>query len=56
MRNFGPLRFALADVGFVAGRLAWQVRRIAQRRPDDTPECLLRDLLRHSVFVRGPQT
>jgi GT2 family glycosyltransferase len=55
MRNVGLVRFALADLAFVTGRLTWQARRMAQGRPDDTPDHLLRDLFRHSVFIGARQ-
>jgi GT2 family glycosyltransferase len=53
LKNHGPLVTALADVAFLSGLALWRVRRRVQRKPDTDPDHLLRDALRHSVFVTG---
>ena len=53
LKHHGPARAALADLLFVIGRFSWHARRMIQRKPDDTPEHLLRDFLGQSVFAKG---
>ena len=42
-----------ADLATIAGQALWQMRRVVERKADDTPERFLRDSVRHSVFLTG---
>jgi GT2 family glycosyltransferase len=53
LRNLGPLRTGLADAAFTAGFALWRARRVVQRKPDNDPDQLLSDFVRHSVFSKG---
>jgi GT2 family glycosyltransferase len=53
LKNFGPAYAALADAAAIAGLFAWNVRTRLQRKANPDPPCLLRDYVRHSVFVTG---
>jgi GT2 family glycosyltransferase len=53
LKNYGPMRTALADLAFLVGHALWRVRRRIQRKPDTDPPHLLFDSFRHSVFVAG---
>lgn len=55
IKNYGPLKAALADAAFISGRAAGRVRGWVQRRPNLDPPHFLRDSIRHSVFVAGPR-
>lgn len=44
---------AAADLMRIAGLILWRMRRRLQNRPDVDPPCFLRDLVRHSVFLKG---
>jgi N-acetylglucosaminyl-diphospho-decaprenol L-rhamnosyltransferase len=52
LKNYGPLRAALADVGEIVGLALWRLR-VLFGKPDSTAPCLLRDCFKHSVFLTG---
>jgi GT2 family glycosyltransferase len=53
VRNHGRVYAAVADAAWATGYALWRVRRAVQRKPDNDPAALLRDFIRHSVFLRG---
>lgn len=53
LKNYGAFYTALVDAAFLIGFALWRVRRVIQRRPDDDPQHMLWDSLRHSVFLTG---
>jgi GT2 family glycosyltransferase len=53
LKNYGPLKTALADAAWITGFALWRLRRFVQRLPDNDPPYLLIDAIRHSVFVTG---
>ncbi len=53
LKNYGPLRTALGDAGWIVGFGTWRVRRRIQGKPDPDPPHMLRDSVRHTVFVTG---
>jgi N-acetylglucosaminyl-diphospho-decaprenol L-rhamnosyltransferase len=53
LKNYGPVRAALADAAFLGGFAAWRLRRRIQRKPDLDPPGMLSDSFRHSVFHAG---
>jgi N-acetylglucosaminyl-diphospho-decaprenol L-rhamnosyltransferase len=53
LKNFGPLRAALADIAFLIGFASWRLRRRIQRKPDTDSPHMLWDALRHSVLCTG---
>jgi GT2 family glycosyltransferase len=55
LRNLGPVKAGLADMAWATGFALWRARRIVQRKPDNDPEKLLSDFVRHSVFAKGFQ-
>jgi GT2 family glycosyltransferase len=52
LKNHGPLYAALADAGLILG-LAFSRLRVLFGMAESTPPCLLRDTIRHSVFMTG---
>lgn len=50
VRTGGIVTALAATLAFVAGRLIWRARRLADRRPDHFPLRGTRDLLRHSFW------
>lgn len=52
LKNGGPLKAALTDLGQILGLILWRVR-VLLGKPDSTPPCFLRDCIRHSVFLTG---
>jgi GT2 family glycosyltransferase len=52
LKNYGPLQAALADAAVILGLALWRLR-VLFGKPDFTPPYLLRDSIRHSVFVTG---
>jgi GT2 family glycosyltransferase len=53
LKHFGVEGAVAADLATIAGQALWQVRRVVERKADDTPERFLRDSVRHSVFSTG---
>jgi GT2 family glycosyltransferase len=52
LKNHGPIYAALADAGRILGLALWRLR-VLFGKPDCTAPHLLRDSIRHSVFVTG---
>jgi N-acetylglucosaminyl-diphospho-decaprenol L-rhamnosyltransferase len=52
LKNHGPYRAALADLGLIVGLALWRVR-VLLGKPDCTAPYFLRDSIRHSVFLTG---
>jgi N-acetylglucosaminyl-diphospho-decaprenol L-rhamnosyltransferase len=52
LKNHGPYRAALADLGLFAGLALWRVR-VLLGKPDYTAPYFLRDSIKHSVFLTG---
>lgn len=52
LKNHGRLYAATADAGLILGLTLWRLRVLFGKR-DTTPPHLLRDSIRHSVFVTG---
>jgi len=52
LKNYGPLKAALADVGKILGLALWRLR-VLLGKPDFTPPHYLRDCIKHSVFLTG---
>ena len=53
VKNHGILYAAMVDAGSMLACIAWNLRRVLQRKPQTDPPRLLFDLFTHSVFVRG---
>lgn len=53
LKNFGAAYAAVADVAAIAGLALWGLRCRMQHKPNPDPPHLLRDFVRHSVFVTG---
>jgi len=53
-KHHGLLYLWLANVVWVAGFAAWQVRRRLRGLPDSDPPHLLRDFVRHNFLARRP--
>lgn len=53
LKNHGPAYAAMADVGFIIGLALWRLRVALTGKEDSTAPFLLRDSIRHSVFVTG---
>lgn len=53
LKNYGPVRAALADAAFITGFSLWRLRRRIQRKPESDPPHMLSDFIRNSVFVTG---
>jgi N-acetylglucosaminyl-diphospho-decaprenol L-rhamnosyltransferase len=52
LKNHGPMYAALADTGRIIGLALWRLR-VLLGKVDSTPPYLLRDSIRHSVFLTG---
>jgi N-acetylglucosaminyl-diphospho-decaprenol L-rhamnosyltransferase len=52
LKNCGPLKAAMADIGQILGLSVWRLRALLGK-PDSTPPYYLRDCIRHSVFLTG---
>jgi len=52
LKNRGPFRAALADMGLILGLSLWRLR-VLLGKSDSTPPHFLGDSIRHSVFVAG---
>ena len=53
IKHHGRAYAMAADALWAAAYLSWRARRILQRKADPDPPNLLRDFIRHSVFVKG---
>jgi GT2 family glycosyltransferase len=53
LKNHGSLYAAMADLGQIAGSALWRLRVMLTGKEDFSPLNFLRDLIRHSVFVKG---
>ena len=53
LKNYGPVRTALADAAFILGFSLWRIRRRIQRKPETDPPYMLTDFVRNSVFFTG---
>jgi N-acetylglucosaminyl-diphospho-decaprenol L-rhamnosyltransferase len=53
LKNHGPLYAAVTDACIIAGLLLRRLRVLLTTKEDSTPPHLLRDSIRHSVFMRG---
>jgi N-acetylglucosaminyl-diphospho-decaprenol L-rhamnosyltransferase len=54
LKNRGMGYTAGVDLARILGLMLWRLRRGLQRRPDPDPPHFLRDLIRHSIFMKGP--
>lgn len=52
LKNHGPLYAVLADAGLILGLSLWRLR-VLLGKADAAPPCLLRDSIKHSVFLTG---
>ena len=52
LKNRGPFYASLADAALIFGLTLWRVR-VMLGKPDSNAPCLLRDTIRHSVFLTG---
>jgi GT2 family glycosyltransferase len=52
MKNYGPVKKAVADVAWTLGFASWRLRRRFQGKTDDDPPCLLSDFVRFN-FLNG---
>ena len=52
LKNHGPLYASLADAALIFGLALWRIR-VMFGKPDFNAPCLLRDTIRHSVFLTG---
>jgi N-acetylglucosaminyl-diphospho-decaprenol L-rhamnosyltransferase len=52
LKNYGPFRAALVDIGQILGLTLWRLR-VLLGKADFTPPRFLRDSIRHSVFRAG---
>ena len=52
LKNYGPLRALLVDIGHIMGLVLWRVR-VMCGKPDVLAPYFLRDTIRHSVFLTG---
>jgi len=52
LKNHGPLYAALADAALISGLALWRLR-VLLGKPHSTPSHVLRDTIRHSVFMKG---
>jgi len=53
LKNNGPLYAAMADAALIVGLALWRLRVMLTRKEDTTAPFLLRDSIRHSVFLTG---
>lgn len=53
LKNHGPLYSALADLCVISGLSLWRLRVLLTGKEDTTAPHLLKDSIRHSVFVKG---
>jgi len=55
LKNFGPLKLALADTLFILGYSSWLARSFlfAKKKLEIEPPYFLRDFIRHSFLFRG---
>jgi hypothetical protein len=53
LKNYGAFAAAMADAGLIVGLALWRCRVALTGKEDFTPPFLLRDSIRHSVFLTG---
>jgi GT2 family glycosyltransferase len=53
LKNHGPLYAAMVDVCMISGLSLWRLRVLLTGKEDATAPHLLRDSIRHSVFLKG---
>jgi N-acetylglucosaminyl-diphospho-decaprenol L-rhamnosyltransferase len=53
LKNHGAVYAAFADAGLITGLALWRLRVALTGREDGNPPYLLRDSIRHSVFLSG---
>jgi N-acetylglucosaminyl-diphospho-decaprenol L-rhamnosyltransferase len=53
LKNYGPVYAALADAASIVGLSLWRLRVLLTGKEDLTAPSLLRDSIRHSVFLKG---
>lgn len=53
LKSYGPLYSALVDAAVIVGLASFRLRRRLQGRANTDPPHLLKDYIRHSVFVAG---
>jgi N-acetylglucosaminyl-diphospho-decaprenol L-rhamnosyltransferase len=53
LKNHSPFYAAMADVGQIFGLALWRLRVVLTGKEDTTVPFLLRDAIRHSVFLTG---
>jgi N-acetylglucosaminyl-diphospho-decaprenol L-rhamnosyltransferase len=53
LKNHGPVYAAMADAGMIIGLTMWRLRVALTGKEDFTAPHLLRDSIRHSVFLTG---
>ncbi len=52
LKNHGALYAAVADAGLILGLGLWRLR-VLLGKPDSTPSHILRDSIKHSIFLTG---
>jgi N-acetylglucosaminyl-diphospho-decaprenol L-rhamnosyltransferase len=53
LKNHGAFYAAVTDICMIAGQLLWQLRVLFTGKDGTAPPHLLRDSIRHSVFLKG---
>jgi GT2 family glycosyltransferase len=53
LKSYGKIYTTLADAAYLTGLALWRLRRWVLRKPDQDPEHVLLDSIRHSVFWAG---
>ncbi len=53
LKSYGAFYTTLVDAAFLIGFATWRVRRRIQGKPDNTPQHMLADSFRNSVFCTG---
>jgi N-acetylglucosaminyl-diphospho-decaprenol L-rhamnosyltransferase len=53
LKNHNPAYAAMADAGLIVGLALWRLRVVLTGKEDPNPPFLLRDSIRHSVFLTG---
>jgi N-acetylglucosaminyl-diphospho-decaprenol L-rhamnosyltransferase len=53
LKNYGPAYAAMVDAARIAGLALWRARVMLTGKEDFSPPNLLRDSVRHSVFLKG---
>jgi len=53
LKNHTPAYAALTDLAMISGLSLWKLRTLLTRKEDYTAPYLLRDSIKHSVFLTG---